>query len=111
MAIITALYARWAAAARASRRERRAWAIGRRVVSRPSGRHRPSLRGQRLHVAKDDFHRPLIFAFRAELDDFARLLANGDVAGGEIVGVAGVDNLLVVGVAHAHPPPDDIAPV
>ena len=54
---------------------------------------------------------PLVVVEGAELDEFDGFLDDGDVAGGEVIDVAGGDDLVVVGVTDPEPTTDQVAPV
>ena len=67
---------------------------------------------RRLHVLLDDLHCLRQFLCRTELDDFRTGIDVGRVAGRHVVGVAGLERLLLsIRGCELDPALDDVAPV
>src|SRR4051812_22964213 len=98
---------------RPSRTGRRASAQRRPSRKQPA---RPAARGPlsrlgRREVPAEHLHRAAVLLGRAELDPLGPRRHDRDVAGGRVVGVAALVDLLAIGVLERHLPADHVAPV
>ena len=70
----------------------------------------PQARPRRDTVARDQLKHRLVLAIGAELHDLGLLLLERDVAGGQVVGIPGVHDLLAIVVPAPKPAPDGVPP-